>query len=306
MNLNVFDLRGPEFLAFYACLLAFSMVGALILRRWLETGNSRDFSRAVEWLKESPYAIAYARGGGYEAIRTAIVSLLERGFLKCNGSTLEAARQASAQVTDSLDKALVLKFALPAAGSEAMKDGIIQNEADSLAVPLTELGILENQSIRRKRWGIIFGATCLLWLMGGVKIAVALARGRYNLEFLVLLLAISPFLIYSVVCRVKTTSLGRRAIKEVQRHFKFLRAERKEFEMRNTTNEITYLAAVYGLAMLPPLMGAAVDRLHLIPPKPPPGTAGGSGCGGGSSCGGSSCGGGGGGCGGGGCGGCGS
>ena len=86
--MNPFDLSGPEFLVFYLSLAAV-VIGALVLwRRASESAGAPKIDLA------DPYLIAYLRGGENEALRVALVSLIDRGLLIVNGTQIKWASNA--------------------------------------------------------------------------------------------------------------------------------------------------------------------------------------------------------------------
>ena len=80
MPLNPFDLRGPEFLVFFAGWAAVLMIGLTLLRRRREAEEP-----SAENLPLDPYEIAYLRGGKTHLLQTALVALVDRGLLKVKG-----------------------------------------------------------------------------------------------------------------------------------------------------------------------------------------------------------------------------
>ena len=88
MELNPFDLRGPEFLVFYI-ILALSVVGLVVLlRHAFESGQAPKIDLG------DPYLIAYLRGGAQEAKRVALVTLIDRGLLILEGTQIRRAETA--------------------------------------------------------------------------------------------------------------------------------------------------------------------------------------------------------------------
>jgi uncharacterized protein (TIGR04222 family) len=77
---NPFDLPGPSFLLFYACLGVFVAIALRSFRRRNEEGSAPRIDTS------DPYLIAYLRGGKNEAARVAAVSLVDRGLLKEEGT----------------------------------------------------------------------------------------------------------------------------------------------------------------------------------------------------------------------------
>ena len=315
MNLNPFDLRGPEFLIFYGTVVA-GAVFATWWRRKNEGGpEGNEVSIAME-LAEDPYQLAFLRGGRFEVLHVALVSLLERGLLVGTGDCVRTeGRDAVKSARRPLDKAILTKYSEPTLGGRGKKaqlvytDAIVLGEADLIGEQLEELGLLPSAAIKESRRNGVITTTLLLWFLAGIKIAVALSRGHSNMEFLILFAVFTPILLLLTMRRFRT-GLGDRTLKQTQSLFTYLRERRNTFDPATggTGSELAFLAAAFGLAALPPAMGTTMESLALKPPKTVNSMSGGCGssCAGASCGSGGGCGGGGGGCGGGGCGGCGS
>lgn len=309
MNLNPFDLRGPEFLIFYACLLGATALVLLILRQVLDRQNDFAVEERFPEVARDPYQVAFLRGGATEVLRTAVVSLLERGLIGADGDRYFALDATGvAKVRRPLDKAILTRLGPPqgnkgGADSDALlTDRVILQEAEQVGEPLAAAELVAGPATRRTRWLLIALATAALWLIAGTKIAIALSRGRTNVEFLVALALASPFIL-RLTLRSRLTACGRAVLDRTVGHFSELLARSDSFKPGQTTSELAFLAAAYGTALLPVAMRARLaplDQAVIRHTQTISVDSGGSSCSSGSSCSG------GGGCGGGGCGGCGS
>lgn len=313
MDLNPFDLRGPEFLVLYAAVAAIITYFVWALRRYWEQGTAEEVAQLAQHVAEDPYQIACVRGGRLELLRVAVVSLLERGLLNADGELLAAASDAAAdKVRHPLDKMLLLMFAAPTKAYTLFNNRGVMVAARSVEDQLRQQQLLSNMASDVRRTLLAGAAVGFLWLLSLIKIGVALGRGRTNIGFLAVLTLVATVTVIAVVFRARTT-LGNQVCEDLNRRFQKLRRRRLEFHMGRTTSELTFLAAVFGLTLLPSDMSGFVKPLKLAPDDSSWRNAGqsscsalwsGSSCGGGG--GGGGCGGGGGGgCGGGGCGGCG-
>jgi uncharacterized protein (TIGR04222 family) len=302
MNLNPFDLRGPEFLVFYVVLSAATVAAIRIYRWWRESQDLGSERAAARDVAQDPYQVAFLRGGRDEVLRIAVVSLIERGLLEARGDKLAATDpEAAGKARRPLDKAILTRFADEAAAQSLYSDDVVLGEADVIGDSLARMGLLPDEAVKRSRLGLAVAGTAFLWLVALIKVGVALSRGRTNILFLVVLAIAVPFVMYAVLKRPRT-ALGNAVYAQVRELFSSLNSRRHTLQLNQTTSELTYLAAAFGLAALPVAVYGVVQPLKLQPPQP--GHAGGSSCSVSSCSGGSSCGGGGG-CGGGGCGGCG-
>jgi uncharacterized protein (TIGR04222 family) len=304
--MNLFDLRGPEFLVFYFTLSIFVLIAAWLVQRLLEAGRPGDEAAWGRGVAKDPYQVACLRGGPDELIRVAIVSLMERGLLAADGDELRATVQDAADhARRPLDKAILTKCAASARAPSLFTDEVIGGEAAMVAATLEEKGLLLNQRIRALRAATVIVAVGLLWLVAGIKIAVALARGRHNILFLILMAAVAA-VVGMLLTKRRRTALGDRTLAYLRETFAGLGSRRDSLQMNGKTGEIAFLAAAFGMAALPAALTLVLKPLDLRPPKPQHsgwGSCGSSSCGGGG--GGGGCGGGGGGGCGGGCGGCG-
>src|SRR5262245_590198 len=83
--MNPFDLRGPEFLLFSFCFSLAVVIAIVVLRRRAESGPAPKIDLG------DPYLVAYLRGGGDEALRLVVVSLVDRGALVMDGKFIRRA-----------------------------------------------------------------------------------------------------------------------------------------------------------------------------------------------------------------------
>ena len=101
--MNPFDLPGEEFLLFYLALIVVVLSAAVLIRRRNESTLTGDLSPVKQGLvvghthpsdaraaMSDPYLIAALRGGNNEVIRTAVVSLVDRGLLTVDGDSVVA------------------------------------------------------------------------------------------------------------------------------------------------------------------------------------------------------------------------
>ena len=73
---NPFDLRGPEFLAFYV-ILGLAVTAAVVALRRRAESPTRGVGPLTDYLR-----IAYLRAGPEEALRIATLALMDRGLLE--------------------------------------------------------------------------------------------------------------------------------------------------------------------------------------------------------------------------------
>lgn len=302
--MNPFDLRGPQFLLFYVALSVLVIVVARWLRDQVESGPVPQVSL------DDPYFFAYLRGGMNEALRVAIVVLLDRGSLVAEGVTVRKKDVDPGSIQHPVEREVLSFFSTPQAASDALKLGTLGSSTYTYEARAEELGLMPDEQGKRRRW-VLFGIAAFgLGVVSLTKIGIALARGRTNILFLIILAGIVEFVLMKVV-PAGITAKGKALLRDMRTLFGDLNNRRPLLQPGSGTKEVAWLVAVFGLIALP--LGGFPDVKTLFPRSMRTSafgfdTYGGSSCGTVTSCGaasscGSGCGGGG--CGGG-CGGCGS
>lgn len=288
--MNPFDWYGPQFLLFYLLFGCFVLAAVWVTRHDGESAEPPQVDLA------DPYLIAFLRGGKNEALRIATVSLIDRGYLHVSGSTLSAGPDRSAaSLRAPLEQDVFRLFQTPREAALLFKEAGFDSLMSGYEKHLSRLDLLPaNTSARDLRLTV-----CVLVLaaVAALKIVVALSRGRSNIQFLTALAVIFIVIAFKLG-RPRLTRRGEAMINSLRTLFAGLKERRSTLAPGANPTELTLLAAVFGVGVLPVALFPHAKKLY------PKAASGDSSCGSacGSSCG-SGCGGGG--CGGG-CGGCGS
>jgi uncharacterized protein (TIGR04222 family) len=288
--MDIFDLRGPEFLFIYFCFSLFVVLALWLYRRYAESGLPPKFDLS------DPYLIAYLRGGENETLRLAVLSLVDRGLLVADDSTIQ--RAVNAVRTDAktpLEAEILRKAASKTEASAIFKDAVLLQACAPYRTRLQQIGLLPDAETKRDRWRRFGLALLPLLGLAGVKIIIGLERER-PVGFLVVL-GVIALVFAAIVSFPRLTGRGREALKNIQSIYAGLKDRAQEIRPGYATADMMMCAAIFGAGALGASEYAYAQRLF------PQSSSSSSG----SSCGSSSGGdGGGGGCGGGGCGGCGS
>lgn len=287
--MNPFGLAGPEFLGFYAAVSVAVLLTVLIVRHGLGPAG-RPQRRLTD-----PYDIALLRGGPAEAIRVAVLALVERKLLTRSGTSLESVKGAPAQVTDPAEQAVIRACVLSIEGWKLLTNRTALAGFEPRQRELKAQGLAPNAALTLKQGGVAFAGLVLLGAIGGIKLAIATSAGHTNVSFLFFVTIFAVGVMGVITARrIWATPRGQIALGDLRDLFGALRGH----PVSNRPDETLFLAAVFGISALPAAERAVMRNTF----QPPPGKS--SGCGSSGSCSsGSSCGGGGGG---GGCGGCGS
>jgi uncharacterized protein (TIGR04222 family) len=292
---NPLDLPGPEFLAVYVpyCLCVW---GAVYVAR-------RAFMATLEpqiYRLKDPYRLAFLRGDEQEAAALALFSLLARGDLR-----LEGKKVAGGAVTRAVEHPLegaVLQAVLDdrKALRDLHEDSRVRSVCRADESELNKLGCLTRGRVdlRTHIWVIVAGGHTMG--LGGLKVLVAISRGRSNIGFLLMLLFVQGVILLPVAARRRTV-LGDRCLQALQSLMSQAKSRLRKAGNKASLSEALLVGGAFGLSALPrsayPFLGPLLPQLVPLSSQGGDGSSWDSGSSCGSSCGGG-CGGGCGGCGG--------
>src|SRR5262245_49934114 len=115
--MNPLDLRGTEFLLFY---FLFSLVVIIAISFFRSRAESGD---ALRIDLGDPYLVAYLRGGEDEALRVAVISLVDRGVLSTDGYLIRRADHVTGyKDARPIERAVLEKFSVPGEADSVLKD----------------------------------------------------------------------------------------------------------------------------------------------------------------------------------------
>ncbi|MBI5594342.1 MAG: TIGR04222 domain-containing membrane protein [Deltaproteobacteria bacterium] len=292
---SILYLRGPAFLAFY---IGLGITVNLLLRSLISRQEKN--TTLIRQSPIDPYKIACLRVSHLETLRVVLFSLIDRGLLKASGDRVAAETNALEMVRRPLEKAVAAFFAEPRQVKDMFNDSGTVSAAEDYRQALVHEGLLAGPKNYAARMPPALVALFLLLGTSMTKIISAVLRGHHNVLFLAMLtLVFGNWTV--VIWKKKRTGAGDQVLREAQQRFQSLKGRSKSVRPGGTTSDASFLAAVFGLSVLPVMYFPYIKTLF---PKAASSFGGGDGGCGGGGCGSSGCGGGG--CGGGGCGGCGS
>ena len=291
---SILYMRGPAFLAFY---FGLGITVNLMLRFFISWREKK--STHIQQSPVDPYKIACLRVSHLETMRIVLFSLIDRGLLKASGDRVAAETTAQEMVRRPLEKTVAAFFGHPRPVKEMFKDSGAVNVAKDYRQALVDEGLLAGLKVYLTRMPLVLAALVLLLWISIAKIISAVSRGHYNVMFLIVLTLVFAFWTVAI-WKKNRPGAGDHVLREAQRKFQTLKRRAKSVRPGGTTTDASFLAAVYGLSVLPTAYFPYITTV--FPRAESSSGADSGGCGGGG-CGSSGCGGGG--CGGG-CGGCGS
>lgn len=327
----VIHLPGPEFLFLFSVLVVIGLIATRIL---VNRSTRSDLPRLKIPELLDPYAIAYLRGGDTEVIRTAMVELVEEGWIvqesaptgllkKVAGATPKWKTDLQGNSIEEfslLQQVLLKHFQVPHDGASVFNGSLrlsAREESKVYRKWVNDEELLNNRPIHPMVRLSIWSTFLAIEGLGVYKLLHAMSEHRSNVAFLGFGLFILGFLFYLVTLRTRLSSRGNQFLKDIQTACVSVRSlrntvpepARSRYSTRSGVLALAGDASMPLLAMgvfgISSLQGSQLDPLFVSYRKSAANGSGCSGAGCGGSCGdGSSCGGDG--CGGVGCGGCGS
>jgi uncharacterized protein (TIGR04222 family) len=295
--MNIFDLRGPEFLAVYLLASVVGLVFFYVVSRRAPPQSARLPTGDARRLLRDPYLLAFLRGGAQQTLQTVAFSLSERRLLSVakKGLLASGERGAIRAVAHPLEVAALAECESMRGIGKLLHDKRLKQMAEEYGAPLKERGLIADEAEYARRLPIFLAVAGVLLTMTVIKVRVALQGGHSNIAFLVMLTAVA-LVVAVIIFRRRRTSAGDRALADQRTLFAQLKGRAKRLAAGGATSEAVLIAAAFGLAALPGAAYPFADAVHRQAQNSAGGGAAGCGSGGG---------GGGGGSGGGGCGGCG-
>ena len=304
MHNVIADMRGPDFLRLYGVVI----IGTLLLCAWLLW--MRDPTRVMSAhsipSQVDPYEIAYLRGGENEVIRVVILDLIQRGYLQREAGTeriCRSGRPPDARHLTDLERT-VFNWFQSARSPQDIFDGsleaIVSLHCAAYLERLRREHLLLPPEVKTYRSGIIFVGLLIILGLGGYKFFVALAKGRYNVGYLLAMTIVSTIVLMMMrhFLLPRASRRGREYLKKLRHAFDQFKSRLPAYRGPEANEDLLMLASIYGIGVL---AGTSYGYYPKLFRRSESGNSSGGGCGTscGSSCG-SGCGGGGG------CGGCGS
>ena len=300
------NMPGPQFLGLYAAVIVLTLIAAYMR---LSSSGRDDTPNPRVSTAPDPYQMAYLRGGDAEVGKLLLIELARRGYVQeRTGTTLSGGkvflRQTDSHPSPALLPAAQRKVFDLVGGAEQslqklMRGAEFRGAVSSMTTTFSEAMGAEGLMVQSgKRRNVILTSAALIFGLGGFKLLVALANGRYNVGFL-LLLSLFAFVALGAIATKRLTSRGRRYLNQTQDAY---RGETADVIFDAGSAQPNSMLLHVGLFGAPILFGTAASGYATMLGLDPNRNYGSGGCGAGcgSGCsGGGGCGGGCGGCGGG-------
>jgi uncharacterized protein (TIGR04222 family) len=282
--MDVFDLRGPEFLEFYLMLLGAMVLVAAVLRHMLRVPAEPVPGFAANL---DPYETAYLAGGHRMAVDAALAGLVHCEAISIIGNKFSL-KNGNAQPPSGFAQ-VVFDDISSGKSSVSRLHALARALAEPMAQRLRSADMALSRAQAAKVRLFPAGLILLVLLIGIAKIQVGLSRHR-PVEILVILCVLTAVaaLIFAVMPAYRTRA-GDRVLKAMRHANSALKTTAKASPDRLAYNEVALALALFGPVVL--AKGDLIGLRHVLFPAGTGGDGSGGSCGGGGGCGGGGCGG---------------
>ncbi len=251
-------MTGPQFLLLYAALAIVANVGL----RWHFRRCEAAKAGHTFTLSQDPYQIAFLRGGASEAVKVAVVSLVDRKLLRAGEGTIcIAVPDADAFGRRTLEQAILERARQALSPAALLADGAVQAACLEYEASLSVRGLLADARTHAARSTPLAVMVLVMVGIAVLRIGNALVHGRHNVGFLVVLTVVTVVAMVPAY-RDRLTGLGREALAKLRTLFRSLKARAASIAPGGATSDAVLLAAVFGLAALPAHAFPCVQQLY--------------------------------------------
>ena len=294
--MNPLDLRGPEFLQFYLIAGAAGLAAVWLVRTFWIHANLPD--RSTLWnegtypRREDAYLIAYLRGGAAEVVQTLLGHLVATGQLVLEGRSFRPAQEPASPLLPIEEAArTAARDTAEATAAVSAVETAVRPWTEPMAGELERHGLMPTPEQRGTLWRFFWLAMLIVPGLGVTKLLVALARGRGNVMFLVILTALFAWGAWRLLKPPAQTPAGKRYLDWLRESHRSLADPISSG--RNPGGDFALAAGIFGIAALTTTMPEMNDLRRALQPQSSGdsgsscssgdsgGGDGGSGCGGG-------------------------
>ncbi len=245
--MNPFNLSGGAFLLFFAAFILAINLGL----RWWQRRVEAEWPMPRLDLSD-PFKIAYLRGGSAEALKVAVFALVDRGLLSWDAKDqhLTAKPDANQLVRRDLEKAVLIHFkhAAPVEGLFKGMDYVVA--CQQYKKELADAKLLMPGGDRDGRFHRVVLAMSAIGAVAGVKLMLAVQRGKPNVFVLVVFALVGMAFAYAAMA-AERTGLGQRFLRDQQTLFKRLKNRASLLTSGGANADAVIVAAVFGFSALP-------------------------------------------------------
>lgn len=241
----IFHLPEPLFVILYVAVTVALLGGA---RRAIRAWEARRFESTQ--LPTDPYDIAMLRGGALEALKVAVLALIDRGLVVYENDTLAAAPGKRVRLDNQVENIVLHSLRAPIHPDKLPSDSNIERVHEALASRLGIHGLVRSGRLMPGRLVWVGAAMFMPTLLAIGNLVEASPTEARSLG-LVLFAWFVALLEGLRLLGLSSTGAGLAALDSLRHLMTGLRDHANLLRPGRNTNEIAMLAAVFGLGVIP-------------------------------------------------------
>lgn len=243
------DMYGPQFLLFYGCVIAITLFVCWLL---IQDPTKNQPLRLIPTAPD-PYEIAYLRFQKAGIASLALFNLLVQGYLQISEKSItHAPNHSDVCQLQPIEQQVFQKFAVPTAAITSLRSA---TESVESYCHIYEQELHNEKLLYPANWqawqikvGLMGGM--IITSLGGYKLIIALAKGRYNVGFLIIMAVVSIIWLFGQVNRRSRVSYrGYKYLQQLEEAFAPLKSKTKNFGVCSPL-EYNLLIALFGINAL--------------------------------------------------------
>ncbi len=257
MHNPIGDMYGPHFLIFYAVVIVSVFIISKMVLYFFDPTQSMELPQVPSAV--DPYEIAYMRGGENEVIRLAILDLIQRGYLehvehaRKPDEIIRAQDHPDRRHLNPVEDTVFAHFAVSSTANQIFQSTLsssVKRLCNKYQIKLEQEKFIFNESDSGFLNVVMIIGLLVIVGLGGYKLIIALAKGRLNVGFLVVMALASTFLYVGFCKPSRMSRRGRKYLDRLQLAYSKLEDKKIKQNIHTTDPTFVIMAGIFGVGAL--------------------------------------------------------
>ena len=257
MHNPIGDMYGPHFLILYAVVIVLVFIISKVLLYSFDPSQSMPIPQVPSVV--DPYEIAYMRGGENEVIRLSILDLIQRGYLQRIANAKKADEIVWAKDhpdrrhLNPIEDTVFGHFAVSSTAAKIFQSTLsssVKRQCNKYQIKLEQEKFIFSESDSGFLNIVMVIGLLVIIGLGGYKLIVALAKGRLNVGFLIIMAVVSTFLYLGFCKPPRMSSRGRKYLERLQLAYERLNNKDTKMNIHTTDSTFVIMAGIFGVSAL--------------------------------------------------------
>ncbi|WP_414578900.1 TIGR04222 domain-containing membrane protein [Anabaena sp. CCY 9402-a] len=243
------DMYGSQFLLFYGSVIAITLLACW---RLVQDPTKNQPLRLIPSVPD-PYEIAYLRFQKAGIAYVALFNLLVQGYLQISEKSIShAPNHPDISPLKPIEQEVFQKFSVPSAAITSLTSATqsVESYCHIYEGQLHNEQLLSAANWQEWKMKVALIGGMIIFSLGGYKLIIALAKGRYNVGFLIIMGVVSIIWLFGQVNgRSRLSYRGYKYLQQLEEAFAPLKSKTKNFGVCSAL-EYNLLIALFGIYTL--------------------------------------------------------